>query len=449
MSFLRALVVVVVALLASSFVGCGESGEGPRGTIRLLELDGIVTPVMERHLVRELEAAEASEARLVVLRIDTPGGLVESTRGIVRAILSSPVPVVVWVAPPGAHAASAGMFVTISAHVAAMSPGTNIGAAHPVMLGDAGQDEGGGATMEAKVVNDAAAFARSIAEARGRNAAWAERAVRESESVTSSEALDLDVVDLLADDLPSLLAALHGREVSTVAGTVRLVTDGVDVTERPMSFPERVVQALANPNVAFVLLTLGMIGLIAELYSPGTWIPGSIGAVSLILAFTALGNLPVNWAGVVLLVLAALLLVGELFTEGVGILGAASLAAFILGSLLLYSPSTPMAPELPAVRVSPWLIALIAGAVALFFLVVLRAVARSRHVAIGAGPEALVGRSAVASTDLRPAGMVEVEREQWSAISTSGVVPAGHAVRIKSVEGVQLHVEEIPPEAHP
>lgn len=451
MRLLRALAVVVLASFASSFVGCGEAGEGPRETVRLLELDGIVTPVMERHLVRELEAADAASARLVVIRIDTPGGLVDSTRGIVTAILSSPVPVVVWVAPPGAHAASAGMFVTISAHVAAMSPGTNIGAAHPVMLGDAGQDEdeSGGATMEAKVVNDAAAFARSIAEARDRNAAWAERAVRESESVTASEALDLGVVDLLADDLPSLLAALHGREVSTVAGTVRLVTDGVDVTERPMSFPERVVQALANPNVAFVLLTLGMVGLIAELYSPGTWIPGSIGAVSLILAFTALGNLPVNWAGVVLLVLAALLLVGELLTEGVGIPGAAALAAFILGSLLLYSPSTPVAPELPAVRVSPWLIALIAGGVALFFLVVVRAVARSRHVAVGAGPETLVGRAAVARTDLRPAGMVEVEREQWSAISTSGDVPAGHAVRIKSVEGVQLHVEEIPPEAHP
>mgnify|MGYP001619028751 CR=1 FL=1 len=447
MGFLRALIVVVLSTFAAPVCGCGTSSEGPRETVRLLELDGIVTPVMERHLVRELEAAAEADARVVVIRIDTPGGLVDPTRGIVAAILSSPVPVVVWVAPPGAHAASAGMFVTIAAHVAAMAPGTNIGAAHPVTLGDAGQEQEAGKTMETKVVNDAAAFARSVADARGRNAEWADRAVRESESVTADEALELGVVDLLAEDLPALLADLHGRKVSTIAGDVRLVTEGIAVTERQMSFPERVVQALANPNVAFVLLTLGIVGLIAELYSPGTWIPGSIGAVSLVLAFAALGSLPVNWAGVVLLLLAALLLVGELATEGMGILGAAALASFVLGSLFLYSPLGPVPPELPDVRVSPWLIALVAGGAALFFLVVLRAVARTRGVPVGAGPETLVGRAAIARTDLRPAGVVEVEREQWSAVSTSGDVPAGHAVRIKSVEGVQLHVEEISPEA--
>lgn len=430
--------------------GCGPRERGPRDTVRSIEVDGIVTPVMARHVARELELAEGADARAVLIRIDTPGGLVESTREMVEAILASPVPVVIWVGPPGARAASAGMFITVSGHIAAMAPGTNIGAAHPVSLGEpGGEQESGADAMADKVVNDAAAFARAIADRQGRNAQWAEQAVRESESVTASEALALDVIDLIAEDPEELLGAIDGRRVVTTAGAVDLATAGAPVTERRMTLPERVVQALANPNLAYLLLTLGMIGIVAELYNPGTWIAGLTGVVSLVLAFAALGNLPVNWAGVALLGLAGVLLVADLFTEGIGVLAFFAFAAFVLGSLLLYEPFGPPPPQLPELRVNPWLIALVSGSIAAFAAVVLRAVVRSRHVAISSGPEALVGRRGVARTDLRPLGTVEVDREPWSAVSVGGPVSAGHTVRIVRVEGVELKVEEAEGEAHP
>ncbi|MGQ0563025.1 MAG: NfeD family protein, partial [Gemmatimonadota bacterium] len=282
--------------------------------IRLLTIDGVINPLSARYLERELENAAAADVTAVVLRLDTPGGLETSLRGMIEAILGSRVPVVAYVAPPGARAASAGMFLVLAAHVAAMAPGTNIGAAHPVTLGSQQPDT----TLAQKMVSDAAALARALAERHGRNAEWAELAVRRSISITAAEAVKANVVEFVADDRNALLARLNGRSVQTRAGTVVMRVAGARVIERPMSLPERIVHAITDPNIAYLLFMIGFIGIIAELYNPGMIFPGVTGLVSLIMAFVAFGSLPVNWAGVALLVLGLALFVGDLMIEGIG-----------------------------------------------------------------------------------------------------------------------------------
>ena len=401
--------------------------------IRVLEVKGVINPLSARYLARELGAAR--DAALFVVELDTPGGLDSSMRAMTQAILGSPTPVVVYVAPEGARAASAGMFLTVAAHVAAMAPGTNIGAAHPVALGGDGD-----AVRAGKLVNDAAAFARALAEARGRNAAWVERAVRESDSITAEEAVRLGVVDLVAGDLAALLRALDGRRVTTAAGEITLRTEGARVRRSPMGLEERVLHAIADPDVAYLLFTLGLLGLAVELYSPGLLLPGILGAIALILAFVAFGNLPVNWAGVLLIALAVGLFVLELATEGFGVLAAGALVAFVLGSLLLYRPLRPTSPATPDLQVSRWLVFGLAAALAAFFALVLRAAIRARRLAVATGVEALVGRAGVALSELDPAGLVGLAGERWTAQAARGPIHAGEAITVIGVEGVTLRV---------
>jgi len=409
------------------------------GEVRVLTIDGAINPLTARYLERGLREARDSRAAAVVVRLDTPGGLETSMRKMTAAMLASPVPVVVYVSPPGARAASAGMFLTIAAHVAAMAPGTNIGAAHPVASGGGKMD----AVMEGKVTNDAAALARSLAGARGRNVKWAEEAVRRSVSITAEEALKLNVIDLVAADLPQVLARINGREVVTASGKVTLQTAQAPLRERPMSWPERILMALADPNIAYILFTLGSIGLIAELYNPGSIFPGVTGAVCLILAFAVFGSLPINWAGVLLLLIAMGLFAAELAAPGVGFFAVSGTAAFVLGSLLLFTPFSTPSPVFPNVRVNPWLIAGTTISLAAFFLVALRAVMKTRNAPVTTGIEALLGQQGTALSALAPEGTVRVGSEVWSARAEGGPVAAGEAVQIVNVEGVTLRVKRL------
>ncbi|MDQ3949036.1 MAG: nodulation protein NfeD [Gemmatimonadota bacterium] len=426
-----------LALLALTAFAQARPPASPGGReVRLLTLDGVINPLTARYLERELREAASSRAALVVLRLDTPGGLESSMRKMAEAILASRVPVAVYVAPPGGRAASAGMFLTIAAHVAAMAPGTNIGAAHPVGIGGARADS----VMTGKVVNDAAALARALATERGRNVAWVEEAVRRSVSITATEALERDVIDLVARDLDELLRWLDGRQLRTNAGEVTVRTAGTRLVEQPMRLHERMLHVITDPNVAYLLFTIAMVGIMAELYNPGMIFPGLTGAVSLMLALVAFGSLPINWAGVLLLLLAAGLTIGELYAEGFGVFGVGALVAFVLGSLLLYEPFGVPSPALPAVRVSPWLIAVTTAGMGAFLVLLVRALMRSRRVPVAAGPQALVGRTGVALSSLEPTGQVRIDGEVWSAVVEDEPVRAGESVEVAGVEGVTLRV---------
>ena len=427
---------MLAATLLSLLLAAPARAEAPAG--RVLAVDGVMGPTSSRYLQRELRAAGEAEAPVVVIRLDTPGGLESSMRDMTAAVLDAPVPVVVYVAPSGARAASAGMFLTLSAHVAAMAPGTSIGAAHPVGVG--GQMD---PTVAEKVAADAAAFARSLAEVRDRNGAWAERAVLESASSSAREALAEGVIDLVAPDLATLLAEIDGWTVTTAREEVVLATAGLDLLERPMTVPERIVQAITDPNVAYLLFMVGLIGLVAELYNPGGLFPGLVGVTSMVLAFVAFGSLPVSWAGLVLVALGVILVVVDLISEGIGLLAVGGLAGFVLGSLLLYQPVGVPSPALPAVQVSPWLIAAMAVTVAAFVAIVLRALVRSRKEPVAMGLETLVGQRGVAETDLAPHGRVRVESESWSADADDPPVPAGTEVTVVSARGATLRVRPL------
>lgn len=419
----------------------------PPPEIRLLAVEGVINPLSARYLQRELEEAAASGAGAVVLRLNTPGGLEPSMRVMVEAILGARLPVVAHVAPPGARAASAGMFLVLAAHVAAMASGTNIGAAHPVSVGGQQADT----TMAEKMVNDAAALARAVAERRGRNAEWAELAVRRSVSITAQEALETKVIDLVADDLDSLLPRLDGRRVQTAAGVIELRTAGARLVERPMNLAERILHAIADPNIAYLLLSIGFIGIIAELYNPGAIFPGVTGAIALILAFVALGSLPVNWAGVALLVVGLGLFAFDLATEGVGVLAVGGLVAFVLASLMLYAPFTPPSPAMPDVRVSPPLIIAVAATMAALLIFVGRALVRVRHAPVATGAPALIGRIGIAESRLAPRGTVRIDGEVWTAAAEAGAqaIAPGEPVEVVGLEGVVLRVRQRPADPTP
>jgi membrane-bound serine protease (ClpP class) len=352
-------------------------------------------------------------------------------RTMTQRMLVARVPVVLYVAPSGARAASAGVFLALAANVAAMAPGTNIGAAHPVAAGGGALDP----TMAAKMANDAAATARALAAQRGRNADWADRAVRESVSATESEALADGVVDLVARDLGDLLGQLDGRSVVTADGARTIAVRGAPTVAVEMTVVELVLHTLLNPNVAFLLLNLGFLGLIAELYHPGTLVPGLVGAIGLVMGLVALGTLPVNWAAVGLLLLAFGLFLADLHLSGHGALSVGGLIAFVLGGLLLFSPvDLPPWGEGGAAaspwRVNPWLLAGTALLSAGYIGLILRAALGTRRLGPGRAPAPGAGDMAVALTDLAPSGVVRLGHEDWSATSQSGDLAAGEPVEV-------------------
>ncbi|MGE0042775.1 MAG: nodulation protein NfeD [Vicinamibacterales bacterium] len=413
-----------------------------------------INPVTARFLVRAIDEAEARSAACVVILLDTPGGLVESTRAITRRILDSRVPVVVYVSPAGGRAASAGLFITVAAHVAAMAPGTNIGAAHPVQAGgsplgpsgpapsDAGNatPSAPGSPMEDKILNDTVAWVRSMAELRGRNVGWVERAVTESASITATEAAATGVVDLVAPDLASLLAAIDGRTVAMPGGPVTLRTSGATVEALEMWWGDRLLSALANPNLAFLLLMLGFYGLLFELYTAGWGVGGTVGVICLVLGFFAMAVLPINYVGLALLVIGLGLFVAEAFIVSHGLLAFGGVACVGIGGLMLVdSPPGFM-------RVSPWLVLPVALASAAVVVFLVGQIVRAHRAPPVTGAESLLGARAVAAGAFTPAGgrwtgLVRVHGEIWRAVGDRPVAD-GAALAITARDGLTLTVAE-------
>lgn len=429
---------MLLGLLALAPLGPQAGAVVPPAEVRVLEVDGVISPVASRYLRRELTAAQRDRVAAVVVRLDTPGGLDRSMREMTTALMGSSVPVLVWVGPSGARAASAGLFLTLSAHIAAMAPGTDIGAAHPVGLGG-GEDD----VAIDKAVADAAAFARSLAELRGRNADWAERAVLESAAISAEEALELGVIDRVDRSVADLLQGVDGLMVQTDEGFVVLQTAGLEVVERGMPLLDRVLQAITDPNIAYVLLMVGVIGIIAELYSPGALFPGILGALCLILAFVGMGSLPVSALGVALVLLGVGLFIGDLASEGLGLLAIPGVLAFVFGSLVLYQPLSSPSPSMPAVRINPWLIALMTLVLLGFFVIVVRALIRAAAHPVSTGVQALLGRVGRTTSALAPSGTVRVEGEIWSAVAEDPPLPPDTEVEIVGFNGVTLQVRSL------
>lgn len=396
--------------------------------VDVLRVEGTINPVLAGYIDRGIGLAEEHGAAACIIELDTPGGLDSSMRDIVQRILEADVPVVVYV-PSGGRAASAGAFITLAAHVAAMAPATEIGAAHPVAIGEGGMDE----TMEEKVVNDAVAYIRSIAEMRGRNADWAEAAVRESRSSPASEALELGVIDTMADNLDSLLAQIDGWEVTLQTGeVVTLNTADATINYIDMGALQRFLFTISDPNIAYILLSIGMLGIMLELFNPGAIFPGVVGAVCLLLSFYALGMLPVNYAGIILMLIAFGLFVAEIFITSHGLLAIGGIVSLTMGSLILMSN--------PLFQINPGLIAGVVIAVAAFFIFVIAAIVRTHRTRQQTGREAMVEMVAVAKTPLDPTGTVFVHGERWEATVDEGKVEPGEEVVITEVDGLKLRV---------
>lgn len=418
--------------LSYSLPVAAQANDGP---LIVLDVKGIINPLTAQYVERTLGLAEQRGARALVLTLDTPGGLDGPMREIVQMLLQSPVPVIVYVAPAGARATSAGLFIALSADIVAMAPATHIGAAHPVPLGTEI-----GEVMEEKVVSDAAALIRSIAITRGRNAEWAEDAVRKSLSLTAAEAVQENVIDLIAVDLDDLLRQANGRTLTTARGTVTLSLEGAVLERYSMNWIERFFHIISEPNIAYLFLSLGTLFLLAELAEPGLSVPGIAGVVCLVIAFMALGSLPVNWAGVALLAVGVILFVVGILTDTEVVVTVAGLVPFVLGSLLLFSPLTPVSPATPTLRVSPWLIGGAALVTIGFSLIVLRALLVVSRMPPRSGAQRLIGAQGVTSTDLTPEGQVRVALEDWSATAVAGTIRAGDRVKVIGVSGVRLQV---------
>lgn len=403
-------------------------------TVVVLEIEGVINPFTARYLDRGLEQAQASGAALVVVNLNTPGGLETSMREMVQSILQSTTPVAVFVTPSGARASSAGLFILMAGDFAAMSPATNVGAATPVPLGGEMDD-----VMGEKALSDASALIRSLAERRDRNVDWVESAVRESLSLTASEALEQGVIEIVASDLDDLLAQLDGRSADDFTLTL---SDPV-IEREAMNWVERFYHTITEPNIAYLLLSLGTLFLLAELSDPGLSFAGIGAVVCFMISFMALGSLPVNWAAIGLLVISLILFVVALLTDTEVIVTAAGLIPFILGSLLLFTPFRPDSPVIPELRVSPWLVILMAGIIVIFSLIILRAILSASKLPPRAGAERLIGDEAVALSDLDPEGQVNINQQNWSATSTGGNIKKGQKVRVVDVSGVHLQVTPI------
>ena len=398
-----------------------------RGEVVIIELEGPINPGTAMFVARGIEKAKDQGAALAVVRLDTPGGLASSMRTIVKAILNSPVPVVVYVAPRGAGAASAGVMITVAGHIAAMAPGTNIGAAHPVTAG--GKDVGG--TMSEKVVNDMASYGRGIAEGQGRNAEWVEKAIRESVSITAEEALKNNVIDLVAKDIDELLQLLDGREVNLPAGKVTLKTAGLTKTYFRIGFRDKVLKTISDPNIAYILMMIGLAGLYFEMAHPGAIFPGVIGGISLILAFYSFQTLPVNYAGLLLIALAIIFFIAEIKVASYGVLSIGGLISLIIGSIMLFEDvGVSLKLLLPTVL-------LVGG----FFVVVAGLAFKAHRAKPKSGATGLLGEVGVVKEIIDPEGLVFVHGGYWRAEAKEKIEP-GEKVKVEGLHGLVLRVKK-------
>lgn len=428
---------LLLAIAGALLFAAACSDDAPPGAVHVIEADGSIGPIMDRYLDRAITRAEDSNARLAVIELDTPGGLSSSMREIVQRIERANVPIAIYVYPSGGRAASAGTFITMAAHIAVMAPNTSIGAAAAINAD--GSDIDG--TLGKKIENDAVAFIRGIAELRGRNADWAEDAVREAVAATQSEAVELNVVDYVANDLDDLLRQAEGRTVELRPGVTATVTDvvGARRVETRMTAWERFLDIIADPTIASLLISIGVLAIIIELGSPGLGVPGAVGVICIALGFLGFGVLPVDTVGLVLLLVGLALIVAEVFVPG-GVLGAAGAVAVILGAIIAFR-DTPS-----DLRPPTWAQAL-AGFALLSILVLVGFAGAWLRRTVREGVPTLVGRTAVARTDLAPEGWVLVDGERWHATAVEpDSIAAGDHVRITGAEGLHLRVVKEQPE---
>lgn len=410
-----------------------------------IAIAGPIGPPMASYVHRNLAAAEKSHAPFVLIRLDTPGGLSHSMRSIIKDILASPVPVICWVGPEGARAASAGTYILYSCGYASMAPGTNVGAATPVALNPTGGSKTPAKPKTAegkKVLNDAVAYIKSLAELRGRNADWAEQAVRDGASISAEAALDKHVIERLASNPNALLTALNGVEIPTTKGKVKLDTQGVTLKVRNQDWRERLLTVITNPTVAYLLFIIGLFGLLMEGLHPGFILPGTVGAISLILALFAFHALPVNYAGVALIVLGVIMFAAEAFVTSYGTLAIGGIVAFVFGSILLIDTHAP------GYTLSHIYIGSIAAAAGIVIIGLVYFLVRMRRRPIVSGLEHMVGRTATALADFDSRGYVRIEGERWAAV-TSMPIKQGERVMVNAVDGLVLSVSpEVSTQAH-
>jgi membrane-bound serine protease (ClpP class) len=427
---LLATVAAVFPAGASGATADSAAAAERTGSVYIASVDGAIGPATKDYLHRVLVEAAGAGAACTVILMDTPGGLSASMRDIIKDILASPVPIVVYVSPSGARAASAGALIALAAHVAAMAPGTNIGAAHPVSIGAGGEKD---ETMEEKITNDAAAYARSLASQRGRNIEWAEKVVRESISSTAEEALAEDVIDVVAPGLDDLLAAIDGRVVETVAGSVAIRTAGAERVEAAPSARERFLARISDPNIAYLLMLIGVFGIIFEFQNPGALFPGILGVIALITAAFALQMLPVNLTGLTLIALAIVLFLLEIKVPSHGALTLGGVVSMVIGSVMLIDS------PLPFMKVSLSVIVPSVVFTALFFLFAVGVGLRAQRRKVSTGASGLVGEAGVARDDVHDQGTVFVHGEYWNAWSDEPI-PSGTRVTVLEVDGMKLKV---------
>ena len=405
-------------------------------SVTVLKLDGMINPATADFIHYSIEQAQAHHSECIVIELNTPGGLLKSTRMIITDFLESKIPVVVYVAPGGAQAGSAGVFITTAAHIAAMAPGTNIGAAHPVEM--QGQMD---SVMSKKVTNDAAAFIRSIAEKRHRNLVWAEDAVRESKSITETEALKNNVIDLISPNLDSLLRQIDGRIVVVQQDSVMLHTKDAHIELVEMGWGESLLNVFSDPNVAYILMMLGMFGLLFELYNPGLIFPGIVGVISLIIAFYSMHTLPINYAGLALIIFGVALFILEIKIVSHGLLAIGGVISFFFGSVMLIQ--TPSILEFAEISWS--VITLTTLITAFFFVFLLGLGLKIQGRKPMNGKEGLIGEIGDAITVLNPDGTVKVHGELWQASTTTEKIAKGESIRVTGITNLKLQVERYKP----
>jgi membrane-bound serine protease (ClpP class) len=438
MKRIRHLASIVLILLALALPSIVHAQLGAH--VDVFTVNGAIDNSVDIYLDRVITVAEQDGAQAAIIVMDTPGGFLGSMKNITNRMLGARVPVVVYVYPQGAWAGSAGTFITMAANIAAMAPSTTIGAAHPV--GEGGEniptDE------REKITNASVSMIQNIARARGRNADWAADAVRNSKAATAQEALDLKVIDLIATDLIDLLNKMDGKTVKTSAGDVTLQTQHVGINRFDMNISELFLHALTNANLAFLLLQIGMLAIAVELYNPGATIPAIVGGICLVLAFVALGQLPVNWGAVILIMLGIGSLILDVKVTGFA-LTVGGVIMIILGGLLLFTPFTPTAPSAPSfpeISVSPWVVVGSTLFTAAFFVFLLGAAVRGRNYPVLSGSEALIGAQGIATSELNPDGMVRVRGEEWTASTVGGTIHKGESVGVVAIEGLRMKVEK-------
>ena len=433
------LAVIFLGMLITGMLGpVLARAQGPNSPHALvMTVDGIINSVRESFISRAIDQAEEDGAELLIIQLDTPGGLLSSTREIVELLLESPVPVAVYVSPKGARAGSAGTFIIAAGNFAVMAPGTNIGAATPISATGEDLDD----TLASKVENDAAALIRSIAQTRGRNEDKLEQTVRSAASYSAQEALADNVVDLIAEDLGDLLEQLDGLTADTALGLVVVETEGLEIRTLEKNILEHFLEFISDPNVSFILLTVGGLGIVVEMFNPGLIAPGVVGVICLLLAFLALGNLPVNWAGVVFIVLASVLIVLEVVVAGFGILGVGAIVSLMVGGLILFTQFGDSSPTMPSIGVSRWLLSGTGGVAALTLVYVVGLAYQSRKQGPPEKASALTGMRGRVTGELTPRGIVLVGNETWTAISEDdSLIQIGEPVEVSSVDGLILTV---------